>query len=183
MTKQHLSQVLLNVLRSLWMIPVATLLVIGSALSWFTYKEYHGMVERSYQELEGRDRLAEAMVLGLLRTMDRLMHHIRYEVEHLTPTTRRLYDAELAVHMASIGDIRSLVVINAQGIVELSATPKLKGFDSSQRDYFLAHLTKPQGDKVYVSRPFKTATGNDMGIAFSLAIPCAVQFSAFEKPV
>lgn len=170
MTKLRLSQVLREAQRSLWMIPVATLLVIGSALSWFTYKEYHGMVERSYQELEARDRIAEAQVLGLLRTMDRFMQHIRYEIAHLAPEQRSAYDAELAILMASIAEIRSLVVINARGIVELSATPKLKGFDSSQRDYFLAHLSKPQGDNVYVSRPFKTATGSDMGIAFSLAI-------------
>ena len=74
------------------------------------------------------------------------------------------------MHMASIPEIRSLVVINAQGIVELTATPRLKGFDASQRDYFQAHLEKSLGDRVYVSRPFKTKTGNDMSIAFSLAL-------------
>ncbi|MBK7003374.1 MAG: EAL domain-containing protein [Rhodoferax sp.] len=169
MTKQHLGQVLREALRSIWMIPVVTLLIIGSTFSWFTYQEYTETMEREFRALESRNRIAEAMVTGSLRNLERLMNHIRNDLSVLTPEQRALYDAELAIHMASIAEIRSLVVINAQGIVELSATPKLKGFDASQRDYFQAHLEKSQGDKLYVSRPFKTKTGNDMSIAFSLA--------------
>ncbi len=170
MMKPHLGQVLRDALRSLWMIPLVTLLVIGSAFSWFAYQEYTETMEREFRALESRNRIAEAMVAGSLRNLERLMNHIRDDLGILTPEQRARYDAELAMHMASIPEIRSLVVINAQGIVELSATPRLKGFDASQRDYFQVHLGKSLGNHIYVSRPFKTKTGNDMSIAFSLAI-------------
>lgn len=169
MTKPDLHQVLRDALRSLWMIPIVTLLIIGSTFSWFTYQEYTETVEREFRALESRNRIADAVIMGSLRSLERLMQHILHEVDTLSPEQHTQYDADLAVHMASIPEIRSLVVIDAQGIVRFSATPKLKGFDSSQRDYFQAHLEKNQGDKLYVSRPFKTKTGNDMSIAFSLA--------------
>ncbi|MFA7268430.1 MAG: EAL domain-containing protein [Sterolibacterium sp.] len=157
-------------LTSIWTLPIVVLLLVGSSLAWFAYDEYHQTIEREFRTLEYSDRIAEAQVGSLLRNIEHLLSTIAEEQKSLTPAQRADFDALLAKRKAQFPEIRSLVVINAEGRVEFTATPKLKGFDSSQRDYFVAHIAKPLEPNFYVSRPFKTATGNDMSIAFSVAI-------------
>lgn len=155
---------------SLWALPVLVLLAFGVTLGWFALDEYEQAIEREYRALESNARIGEAQVSGLLRNLDQFLNTIGREQKTLSAVQRGAYDEVLAERKKQFPEIRSLVVINADGRVELTATPRLKGFDSSQRDYFLAHLAKPLQPNFYASRTFKTASGNDTGIAFSVAI-------------
>ncbi len=154
----------------IWLLSVAVLLIISSTVSWFAYDEYQQTIERESQALEAHGRIAEAQVASLLRNIEQLLSNIAREQHTLGPAQRASYDAVLLERKRQFPEIRSLVVIDAQGRVELSANPLLKGFDSSQRDYFVAHLAKPRQPNFYVSHPFKTASGGDLSIAFSVAI-------------
>ncbi|HIJ61754.1 MAG TPA: hypothetical protein HPQ04_03590, partial [Rhodospirillaceae bacterium] len=156
--------------QAIWILPIVALLIIGCTFSWFTYNEYNQAIEREFRALESNDRIALALVTGLMRNLEQFLDNIADEQKTLSAKERESYDAELVARKTHFPEVRSLVVINAKGRVEYSANPKLKGFDSSERDYFVAHLGKPLEHNFYVSRPFKTATGNDMSIAFSVAI-------------
>ena len=145
-------------------------LAFAATLSWFAYDEYRLAIESEFHALESNARIGEAQVSGLLRNLDQFLNNIAHEQRSLPPAQRQAYDEVLAERKKQFPEIRSLVVIDAQGRVELTATPKLKGFDSSKRDYFVAHLGQVLTPNFYVSRTFKTATGNDIGIAFSIAL-------------
>lgn len=155
---------------SIWTLPVLVLLTFAGTLSWFAFDEYEQAIEREFRALESNARIGEAQVSGLLRNLDQFLNSIAREQKSLSTAQRATYDNVLAERKTQFPEIRSLVVINAQGRVELTATPRLKGFDSSRRDYFVAHLAKPLQPNFYASRTFKTATGNDKSIAFSVAI-------------
>lgn len=170
MKNPPLSWGLRRAVRSIWMIPAVTMLIVGGAFSWFGYDEYHTTLEREFRALESHDRIAVTHVSGLLHSIELHMNHIRYELGKLTPAQRAEYDQELAEHLHYFPEIHSLVVVDSRGMVQWSATPQLKGFDASQRDYFTAHRAGPLARNFYVSRPYKTWSGNDIGIALSVAL-------------
>jgi PAS domain S-box-containing protein len=152
------------------MLPIATILLVAGILGWSAYDEHQQTLDRELRSLESNARIAEAQVSGLLRNVEQLLNTIAEEQRRLTPEQREAFDQVLSERMRQFPEIRSLVVIDANGRVELTGTARLKGFDSSQRDYFQAHLAAPLTPNFYISRPFKTASGNDMSIAFSVAL-------------
>jgi signal transduction histidine kinase len=153
----------------LWAIPAVMLLIFGATLAWFAYDEYERTIEREYRYLESNAHIADAQLSGLLRNLNRFLADIAADQQTLRPEKHAEYDAYLQEQKKKFPEIRSLVVVNASGTVTLTGNPNLKGFDSSKRDYFVAHLGQPLEPNFYASRPFKTSFG-DMGIAFSLAI-------------
>lgn len=163
----------LRAVRSIWMIPAVTMLIVGSAFAWFGYDEYRSTIAREFSALESHDRIAAVHVTGLLYSIELHMKHIRYELHTRTAAQRSAYDNDLAEHLHYFPQIRSLVVTNAQGVVQSSATPGLKGLDVSQRDYFRAHRLQPLASNLVVSQPYKTASGQDMGLALSVAVTSA----------
>ncbi len=157
-------------LTSIWALPIVMLLILGGSFTWFSNRDKEQAVEQEFRSLESNARIASALIGGLLHSVEHLLDEVAEEQWRLSPAERARYDGVLAQRMGQFPEIRSLVVINGEGRVELTADPKLKGFDSSRRDYFVAHLARPLAPNIYVSRPFKTAIGNDMGIAFSVAL-------------
>ena len=155
---------------SIWALPLIALAIIAGTLVWFGYDEYNQTIAREFRALDSNARIAEALISGLLRNIEQLLDEVARERESLSPSQSAGYDSVLAERLRRFPEMRSLVVINAEGIVESTATPKLKGFDSSRRDYFVAHLAAPLEPNFHVSRPFKTATSGDISIAFSVAI-------------
>ncbi|MCC7167397.1 MAG: hypothetical protein IT565_07485 [Rhodospirillales bacterium] len=156
-------------LRLIWSIAAITLLTFGSSYVWFTYDEYRRTLEREFQYLESNARIADAQLSGLLRNLQRLLGDIGEDMKDFTPDREPEYDLFLQERKRHFPEIRSLVVINAEGRVTLTGNPNLKGFDASGRDYFMAHRDQVIEPNFYASKPFKTSFG-DIGIAFSLAL-------------
>lgn len=154
----------------LWALAVVTVLIVGTTLTWFAYDEYNRTIDQEYRALESNSHIAEVQLSNLLRNIEQLLNNIAREQKTLSTAQRPRYDSVLAERMEQFPEIRSLVVINARGRVELTANPKLTGFDASGRDYFVAHQARPLVPNFYISRPFRTATGGDMSIAFSVAM-------------
>ena len=154
----------------IWTFPAVVLLIIAAMLIWFGYDEYQQTLEREFRALESSDSIAEAQVSSLLRNIEQLLSHIAREQQGLNAAQRGAYDATLSERRSHFPELRSLVVVDASGHVASTATPQLKGFDSSQRDYFTAHLAGPREPNFYVSHPFITASGKDSSIAFSVAM-------------
>ena len=152
-----------------WSIPIFFLLVLASMLSWFAYDEYENTMEREFGYLESNVRIADAQVTATLERTERLLNKVAQEQAALQPAQQAAYDIRLAEYKTLYPEIRSLVVIGANGRVNLTAHPSLKNFDAANRDYFLAHLNAPLQPNFYVSRPFKTSHG-DLGIAVSIAL-------------
>lgn len=156
-------------LRSIWMIPGATLVIVAAALAWFAYTDYVDTLEHEFRVLQSNERIAGAQLTGLVRTLDRLLDSIALKQKYLPPAQRAGGDAELTREARLYPEIRSLIVTNAQGVIEFTSQPTLNGSDASQRDYFVAHRDQPLQPNFYVSRPYTIAVGNDTSIAFSVA--------------
>lgn len=159
-----------NGLRSIWMIPAVTLVIVGSTFAWLGYDEYSSIEEREFRALESYDRIAAAHVTGLLHSIELRLNHIQYELDKLTPDQRAGYSNELVEHLRYFPQIHSLVVTNVHGQVTLSTAPQLQGFDASQRDYFKAHQTTALAHNFYVSRLEEIIPGAGTSIAFSVAL-------------
>ena len=155
---------------SIWVLPVVVLLIIGSTLSWFGFDEYTQTIEREYRALESNARIADAQLSSVLRTTEQFLNEIADETRTLTPAQRKHYDAALESRKKRLPEIRTLSVVNASGQIELSTNLTLRGFDASQRDYFIAHQSDPLKPGIRVSRPFTSATSGDLLIALSIAI-------------
>ena len=157
-------------LRSIWMIPGATLVIVAAALVWFAYADYVDTLEQEFRVLQSNDRIAGAQVTGLVRTLERLLDRIALTQKYLPLDRRAGVDAELTREARLYPEIRSLIVTNAQGRITFTNRPALNGFDASQRDYFIAHRAQPLQPNFYVSRPYMIAVGDDTSIAFSVAM-------------
>jgi diguanylate cyclase (GGDEF)-like protein/PAS domain S-box-containing protein len=155
---------------AIWLLPIMVLLIIGSTLSWFAADEYTQTIEREYRALESSDRIADAQLSSLLRTTEKFLDEIASEQTALTQAQRKHYDAVLEVRKKQLPEIRTLSVVNASGRIELSTNQTLRGFDASQRDYFIAHHSEPLTPGIRVSRPFKSSTSGDVLIALTVAI-------------
>ncbi|MCC7168161.1 MAG: hypothetical protein IT565_11390 [Rhodospirillales bacterium] len=155
--------------RLVWSIAAFMLLTMAFSSFWFAYEEYERTLELEFGHLESYARIADAQLAGLLRNLNRLLTDIAEDQATLAPEKEAEYDLFLQAQKRNFPEIRSLVVVNAEGRVTLTGNPNLKGFDSSKRDYFVAHLDRPPGPNFYASRPFKTSFG-DLGIAFSVGI-------------
>ena len=153
----------------LWMIPVAVTAIVGTLLSWFAYDDYRQTLEHEFRFLEAHARIGEAELSGLLRNVEQTLDRIADQHAALAPGGEAAFEAMLADRLRENPEVRSLVVIDAAGRVVLTANPFLRGFDSSRRDYFVAHLERPLDPAIYVSRPYKTSFG-DPSIAFSVAM-------------
>ncbi len=152
-----------------WRIPIATLLLIGAALIWFSHKEYTKTLEHEFRLLESNARIADAQIAGLARNINQLLSEVANEQGKLSPELLATYDSVLAARKEKLPEIRSLAIINAEGRVEFTGNPNLKSFDSSKRDYFIAHIIEPLEPNFYASKPFVTSF-KDHSIAFSVAV-------------
>jgi PAS domain S-box-containing protein len=153
---------------SIWTLPVVVLLMMGGTFIWFSYNEYNQTIEREFRALESNARIADAKIAGLLRNIESFLSDTALEQATLTPTQRADYDAVLAERRSQFPELRSLVVLNADGRIELSSEPQLKGFDASEREYFTAHLAKRLAPNFHISRPVKTVFG-ERSIVFTVA--------------
>lgn len=72
-------------------------------------------------------------------------------------------DRDISQRLVTLTDalpgVRTLTVLDAQGVVRACNRPELLGRDLSQRDYFLRARTNPASEALHVSQPFQTFLG------------------------
>lgn len=170
MHRPHWALRFFSFFESIWILPTATLLIVGGALAWFAYDDHTSVLEQEFHVLESNNRIAAAQISGVLRNVEQLLGHVAQEYETFHPEPQVTADTHLLEYVQMYPEIRSLVVTNEKGVVQYSAIRTLRGFDASQQDYFSAHLTQSLQPNGYASRHNTFTMAKNGSMALSMAM-------------
>jgi two-component system cell cycle sensor histidine kinase PleC len=151
-----------------WLVPIGAVVLLAFGQSWSAYDEYNQTLDNEFRLLTSNVRIASAQINVLLRDVafnlnETIRDHRSDKLDDLAAL-----DDVLASRLKEMDvGVRSLVYVNGMGLVEHSATPGLKNYDSSERDYFRVHQERRHGHGLYASRPYVTNFG-DLSIACSI---------------
>lgn len=173
-------------LTSIWIVPVAVLLIVGATLAWVSHDKYHQTHESEYRLLEAHAVYADAQVAGALRGVARLLGKVAEE-----RWSKRKFAAALAKHPLDNPEIGTLFVTDADGLVEYATDPSLDAQDVSSQAYFTAHLDPERQPEFHISRPGKSPLGvtaitftlpyADSEDDFAGVVGATIDFSFFVK--
>lgn len=144
-----------------WLFIVVSLLLLGGFIGWLLWNERNDIATREHDRLstqarvvhQNMERQLEAINLALLGVRDDAMTW-RASAQGLAEANRRLY----SLNDAMTG-VRTMLLMNAQGVIEASNRPELLGQNLNQRAYFQAVRQNPDVNTLYVSPPFTTSLG------------------------
>lgn len=141
-----------------WLLTLAILLLCGTAVAYDLY------LERRRTESVERDRLlVQARVID-----DNLSHQLAATYEALQRIASDLrywrvrdsYQPVASLMLKTIEEampgIRTMIIIDANGIAQASSRPELIGRDLSQREFFQTVRQHPDRATMYLSPPFNT---------------------------
>lgn len=148
-----------QLITSIWIIPVAVLLIVGATLSRVTYDEYHQAQESEYRLLEAHARYADVQIASALSNISHLLANVANERLANPPLRNHAFEATLTRHLRDLPEIGTLLVTDARGRVEFSTKSSIKGYDASKQAYFTEHFDRAQQSKLFISRPDKTLLG------------------------
>jgi diguanylate cyclase (GGDEF)-like protein/PAS domain S-box-containing protein len=160
---------LLRLVSSVWAVPVATIVIVGTVLSWFAYDGYRRTIEHEVRFLDAHVRIAEADLNGLLRNFDQMLTQLAAERLDAAPGSLADFEAALLTRKKDFPEVRTLLLTDARGRIEISSNPRVKGVDASGREYFTHQKTRAPNGSLFVSRPF-TASIGEISITISRAI-------------
>lgn len=155
-------------LESVWIVPAFLLSLIISLSIWFAWTERERALEHEYRVLETQTRIVDSHLSAQLSRIERLLRRMANE----QPTTQPrdvAYEAILAERIRTFPELQTLMVINADGRVEATPFPSLKGFDALQREYLIAQHERGSAPHYHVTRPFRSDFGDDT-VVFSAPI-------------
>jgi len=141
-------------LASIWIVPLAVLLIVGLTLVWVTYEKYLQTHAAEYRLLESYARYADVQTGVALRQAERLLDKIATErLESIDVRNHRLFDAILASHRHDHSEFGVLFVADAHGKVIAASNLALVGRDVSGFDFFAAHRDPARPAAMHISRP------------------------------
>lgn len=130
--------------------------VIGTNL----YQEYRLVHATEQERLLAQTRVMEQ---NLARQLDATHRTLRRLLAEL-PTSQRFDKAShLAARLVALEEampgVRTLVVVDAAGVIRLSNRPKLLGVDVSAREYFIAARRHRDPARLMLTHPYRTVLG------------------------
>ncbi|MFA7316805.1 MAG: PAS domain-containing protein, partial [Sulfuricella sp.] len=144
-----------------WRILAAGLLALGALLAYNLYLDHVHVDTVEREVLSAQARVVDENMASQLDSINRALAGIRNEL----PRWERLKDGrEQATHRLkalseAMTGVRTMLVLDARGIVTISNREQLIGRDFNQREYFQMPLRDPDPETLYVSPPFRTVLG------------------------
>jgi hypothetical protein len=147
--------------RAQWFIAVFVLVLFGLFLAWFIQHE-RGLTlnrerDRLFTQVRVIDALLKQQLVGVREAMLSMRPKDRVSPDDTVNNPER--SATLRVLTDAMPAVRTMLMIDPQGVVVSSSRTETLGFDASRRDYFQAVKTGPRADALYVSAPFTTSLG------------------------
>ncbi|MCX7172578.1 MAG: diguanylate cyclase [Proteobacteria bacterium] len=144
-----------------WLILGVGILVVAALIAYGLYRD------RSDMESGERDRLrTQAHVINdnlgrQLEATDKALLGIRRDIPKWNTGKRLLPDItpRLKALEEAMPGVRTLVLIDAEGIIRASNRDALVGYDAHQREYFLQVREHPDPGILYLSAPYRTSLG------------------------
>jgi len=140
-----------------WLILGAALLTLGGATAFNLYIEHGRTQNREQARLLTQAQVIQQNVERNLAAVDKVLVDLRRELP------RHLAAKDLSEDIKTLVDampgVRTVLLLDANGLVTGSSRPELRGKDFAFRDYFKTARAHADPDTLFVSAPFKTALG------------------------
>ena len=142
----------------LWLGLALALLSLGGAVAFNLHLEYEHVATREGDRLSAQARVIAENIEHQLAKTNITLEVIRDELPNWKGQSgqqERLYHLKA---FSSAG-IRYLAIMDAEGTILAANLPEFAGHNFSQRDYFQAAKQQHDAGTLYVSPPFKSASG------------------------
>ena len=145
--------------RRLRLLVIASLLLLGALLIGVLQQQRDLAIQREGQRLQTQVRVIDANLSQQLAAMSSALQSMRDDKQAMAQM--RGADSQASMRLRALSDampgVRTMLVTDAQGLVQASSRPEAIGFDASVRAYFQIAKNKPEPSTLYVSEPFRTA--------------------------
>jgi PAS domain S-box-containing protein len=144
-----------------WLFLLAGLLLLGGFIGWSIWTERQNVTQREHQRLQNQAQIVHDNLSSQLEAINMALLDARDTVPRWRSSPQQLEQANHQLHTMAhaMTGIRTMMVVNAQGIVEAASRAEIIGLDYSQRNYFQAVLAAPSRNTLYVGAPFTTTLG------------------------
>ncbi|SEQ28547.1 PAS domain-containing protein [Giesbergeria anulus] len=144
-----------------WLLLLSGLLLLGSFIGWSLWTEHKETTQRERQRLQSQAQIVHDNLGRQLEAINMALLDVRDTVPRWRSAPEQLAQAnqQLRTIANAMTGIRTMTVLNAQGIVEAASRAEIIGLDYSQRNYFQAVLSTPNSSTLYVGAPFTTTLG------------------------
>jgi diguanylate cyclase (GGDEF)-like protein/PAS domain S-box-containing protein len=143
-----------------WMAVGIALALFGVVLLVALYRDRIRVQEQESDRLQVQARVIDDNLIRQLEGVNNALAGIRHELEQLEGvgagpgTSGRLKSLSDA-----IPGVRTMAILDAQGVIVASSRAELLGINSSRRDFFVTPQQRPNRAVLYVSTPFKSPLG------------------------
>ncbi|MBC7916245.1 MAG: PAS domain-containing protein [Rhodoferax sp.] len=152
---------LADLARTQWRIAIFVLLVFGLFLAYFILHERTLTLERERDRLFTQVRVIDTLLSQQLAGVNEAMLSMRPQgrVSPQDTAENPERSATMRVLTNAMPTVRTMLMIDPQGLVVSSNRTDTLGFDASRREYFTMVKNAPNADMLYMSGPFKTSLG------------------------
>jgi len=143
-----------------WALLAFALAVVSGLVSISSVQERRRLESDEQERLRNLSRALASSVARQLQGANRALEVVlRHLAEGGSPGGAGAPDERLVELCEALPGVRTLVVMDARGVIVAANRPELVGRDLKQRDYFLAAQRAPSARTLYVSEPFQTVLG------------------------
>jgi diguanylate cyclase (GGDEF)-like protein/PAS domain S-box-containing protein len=143
-----------------WLALGGLMFLLGVVLSAALYRERNALGAQESDRLQTQARVVDENLIRQLEGANSALIGVRDELEH---AGSGVADATLSDRLKLLSDampgVRTMVVLNAHGMVVASSRAELLGTNASQGDFFVTPRRRSNRAVLYVSAPFKPPTG------------------------
>lgn len=141
-----------------WLALFAGLVLIVGLTLFDLARDRNAIDERERERLARQAQVIHDNLLRELDAVNRVLLTMRDEWAVLSqgPEAVPLAVLRLQAFVGAMPAVRSLLVLDAEGVVRASNFPQLIGTNFSERDYFQQALKRPDAQTLYLSEPFRT---------------------------
>ncbi|WP_139182742.1 response regulator [Oryzisolibacter propanilivorax] len=144
-----------------WLLLCGGLLLTGAILGWLQYSEYRAIDVRERERLAVQARVIHdnlsRQVASINAAMQGVMHDLplwQAEDNDMASANRRLRTL-----VSALPGLRTMALLNAEGVVQASSRVELLGADFGERSYFRTALSTRDPDTLIVGPPFMSVLG------------------------
>ncbi|MEP7295524.1 MAG: diguanylate cyclase [Burkholderiales bacterium] len=143
-----------------WMVVSAALALLGAVLSAALYRERHLVEARESDRLQVQARVIDDNLVRQLSGVNNALTGLRDELGHAQLIAQEAATAvRLKLLTNAMPDVRTMVIVDARGVIVASSRAELLGANASTRDFYVTPHARPDRSVLYVSAPFKSPLG------------------------
>ncbi len=138
-----------------WIILGVVLLFFGCGIAMNSYNEYIHTGSTEQERLLTQTRVIQENLVWNIDALNKALITLQHDSTLLS--FNQNYNQRLTNLNDAMPGVRTMLVLDAEGISRLSNKPELIGKDFKEREYFKTPQYHANSDTLYVSPPFKTA--------------------------